>query len=103
VDPTALAALPSGATAGVMMRYDHFMKRTTVMLPDDVEARLRREARRRGVSIAQIVREAVERGFPAPESGRPLAFFAVGEGGPADASERVDEYVQRAVRRRRRS
>jgi hypothetical protein len=84
------------------MRYAYLMKRTTVMLDDDLEARLRHEARRRGVSLAQIVREAVERELPAPEPGSPLAFFAVGEGGPADASERVDEYVGRAVRRRRR-
>jgi len=76
------------------------MKRTTVMFPDDVETRLRLEARRRGVPLAQIVREAVEHHLPAPEPGRPLSFFAVGEGGPADASERVDEYVRRAVRHR---
>jgi CopG-like RHH_1 or ribbon-helix-helix domain, RHH_5 len=84
------------------MRYARIMKRTTVMLPDDVEERLRREARRRGVPLAQVVREAVERHLPAPEPGRRLSFFAVGEGGPADASERVDEYVRRAVRRRAR-
>jgi hypothetical protein len=77
------------------------MKRTTVMLPDDLEARLRHEARRRGVPLAEVVREAVERHLPAPERGQPLSFFAIGEGGPADASERVDEYVGRAVRRRR--
>jgi hypothetical protein len=78
------------------------MKRTTVMLPDDVLARLRHESRRRGISVAEIVREAVERHVPAPEAGRPLSFFAVGEGGPVDASERVDEYVAAAVRRRSR-
>ena len=72
------------------------------MLPDEVEGRLRLEARRRGVPLAQIVREAVERHLPAPEAGRPLSFFAIGEGGPADASERVDDYVGRAVRRRHR-
>jgi hypothetical protein len=77
------------------------MKRTTIMLPEELEARLRHEARRRGVSIAQVVREAVERELPAPEAGRPLAFFAVGNGGPANASERVDEYVGRAITRRR--
>jgi len=76
------------------------MKRTTVMFPDEVEARLRLEARRRGVPIAEVVREAVERHLPAPEPGQPLSFFAIGEGGPPDASERVDEYVRRAVRRR---
>lgn len=78
------------------------MKRTTVMLPDAVEARLRLEARRRGIPIAEVVREAVERHLPVPEPGRTLQFFAVGAGGPPDASERVDEYVGRAVRRRRR-
>jgi hypothetical protein len=77
------------------------MKRTTIMFPDDVDLRLRLEARRRGVPIAEVVREAVERHLPAAEPGRPLLFFGVGEGGPADASERVDEYVRRAVRRRR--
>jgi hypothetical protein len=70
------------------------------MLPDDVEARLRHEARRRGVPLAAVVREAVERHLPAPEQGRRLAFFAIGEG-PEDASERVDDYVREAIRRRR--
>ncbi|MEW6583650.1 MAG: ribbon-helix-helix protein, CopG family [Actinomycetota bacterium] len=79
------------------------MRRTTVMLPDDLDARLRLEARRRGVPVAEVVREAVERHLPAAAApGEPLSFFAVGEGGPADASERVDEHVHRAVRRRRR-
>lgn len=72
------------------------------MLPDEVDGRLRLEARRRGVPIAEIVREAVERHLPSPAPGRPLSFFGVGEGGPADASERVDEYVRRAARRRHR-
>jgi Ribbon-helix-helix protein, copG family len=85
----------------LVMRYAYLMKRTTVMFPEDVDARLRREARRRGVPVAEVVREAVERHLPAPEPGLPLSFFGVGEGGPADASERVDEYVTRAVRRRR--
>ncbi len=71
------------------------------MLPDELETRLRLEARRRDVSIAEIVREAVELHLPAPEAGQPLSFFAIGEGGPKDASERVDEYVARAVRRQR--
>ncbi len=85
------------------MRYACLMKRTTIMLPDDIEARLRLEARRRGVPIAQVVREAVARELAEPEPGRPLGFFGVGEGGPADASERVDEYVTRALRKQRRT
>ena len=76
------------------------MKRTTIMLPDDVDARLRLEARRRGQSIAQVAREAIERELPAPADGR-LGFFAVGDGSPRDASERVDELVADGIRRRR--
>ncbi len=73
------------------------------MLSDDVDARLRLEAKRRGVPVSQIVRDAVERHLPAPEPGRRLVFFAVGEGDPSNASERVDEVVRRGVRRRNRT
>ncbi|HZT44608.1 MAG TPA: ribbon-helix-helix domain-containing protein [Gaiellaceae bacterium] len=79
------------------------MKRTSVMFTDDVDARLRLEARRRGIPVAELVREAVERHLPRPAKNRRLAFFGVGEGGPADASERVDEYVRKAIRGRPRA
>jgi hypothetical protein len=70
------------------------------MLPDDVDARLRREAKRRGVSIADVAREAIDRHLaPPPPDGR-LSFFAVGDGSPPDASERVDELVAEAILRR---
>jgi hypothetical protein len=59
----------------------------------------RLEARRRGVSVAQVVREAIERELPPQAEGR-LSFFAVGDGSPRDASERVDELVGRGVNRR---
>jgi hypothetical protein len=71
------------------------------MLPDEVDARLRFEARRRGVSVAEVAREALEKHLgPTP---RDLGFFAVGEGSPRDASERVDEFVGKAIKRRTRS
>jgi len=70
------------------------------MLPDDLDARLRLEARRRGVSVAQVAREAIERALP-PQSDGHLSFFAVGDGSLSDASERVDELVAESVRRRR--
>jgi plasmid stability protein len=76
------------------------MKRTTIMLPDELDARIRLEARRRGVSIADVAREAIEQHVGAgPEAG-PLSFFAIGEGKPADVSERVDEFVGGAIARR---
>lgn len=70
------------------------------MLPDELDVRLRLEAKRRSLSIADIAREAIDEHVPParPEGG--LSFFAIGEGGPADASERVDEIVGDAIARR---
>lgn len=73
------------------------MKRTTIMLPDELDASLRLEAQRRGTTIADVVREAVA-GYFATALPRPLSFIAIGEG-DVDASERVDELVGDAVRR----
>jgi hypothetical protein len=83
------------------MRYAICVKRTTVMLPDDLDARLRFEARRRGVSIADLVREALDARFGKPAGGRELSFVAIGEGDGDNVSERVDEFVSRAVQRRK--
>jgi hypothetical protein len=76
------------------------VKRTTIMLPDDLDARLRREARRRGVSIADVARHAIEEQLPEPTPDGALSFFAIGPGGPADASRRVEDFVGPAVGRR---
>ena len=73
------------------------MKRTTVMLPDDLAARLRYEAKRRGESTAALVREAVEQYLPRDTGRRTLSFFALGKSGIADGSERVDEIVGDAI------
>jgi hypothetical protein len=70
------------------------------MLPDDLDARLRLEARRRGSSIADVAREAIDRQLPQPSADGHLSFFSIGEGSPADVSERVDEFVAQAVSRR---
>jgi plasmid stability protein len=70
------------------------------MLTDELDARLRFEARRRGVSIADVVREALDARFS--QSGRRvLSFAAVGEGDKDNVSERVDEFVSRAIQRRK--
>ena len=80
-----------------LLRYVVCVKRTTIMLPDALDARLRHEARRRGASIADVARKAIDAQLPNPADGGRLSFFAIGEGGPEDASERVDHFVGRAV------
>lgn len=72
-----------------------------MMLSDELDARIRLEARRRGSSIADIAREAIDQHVPSLEPAGRLGFFAIGEGGPIDASERVEELVGKAIARRR--
>ncbi len=69
------------------------MVRTSVLLDDALAARLRFEARRRNVSVAEVVREAVEAHLPARKPGEPLAFFAIGDADEERVSERVDELL----------
>lgn len=70
------------------------------MLPDELDLRLRIEAKRRSLSIADVAREAIDRHVgPARPEGR-LSFFAIGDGGSPEASERVDELVGEAIGRR---
>ena len=76
----------------LLVRYGRFMKRTTIMFPDDADARLVGEARRRGVPIAEVVRDAVEHHLPPSAPGRHLPFFAIGDG-PVDGGRRIDEIV----------
>lgn len=72
-----------------------------IIVPDDLDAQLRFEASRRGISIAEVARQALE-AYLKPQLGRGrLSFFAVADGEPDDVSERVDEYVAKAIKRRR--
>ncbi|MFN2568557.1 MAG: CopG family transcriptional regulator [Candidatus Dormibacteria bacterium] len=76
------------------------MKRTTIILPDDLALRLRLEAGRRGASIAEIAREAIESKLGASGAGNRLGFIGVGDGDGEDDSERIDELVRGAIGRR---
>jgi Ribbon-helix-helix protein, copG family len=75
--------------------------RITITLADDVDTRLRLEARRRGSSIAAVVRSAIDRHLSRPSAAGRLSCFAIGEGSPADASVRVEGFVAQAIGRRR--
>lgn len=66
------------------------MQKTTVYLPDDVKRALERTAAHRGVSEAEVVRQAV-RAEVAADRPRPRAgLFA----GSAPIAERADELLE---------
>ena len=70
-----------------------YMQRTTVKLPDDLDARLRHEAQRRGVTVSEITREAIERFLGAPRGRRKMLAAGSGASGRSDISERIEELV----------
>lgn len=69
------------------------MKRTTVKLPDDLDARLRHEAARRKITIAELTREAIEAHLGGRGRRRLLAAGA-GRSGRSDVSERIEEILR---------
>lgn len=80
------------------------MIRTQVSLRGEQMEALRRLAHERGVSIAALVRDAVDRLLTtsrSPAEGRAAALAIVGafESGEPDISERHDEYLDEAFGR----
>jgi predicted transcriptional regulator len=68
------------------------MKRTTVKLPDDLDARLRHEADRRGVTLSELTREAIESHLGHRGRRRLLAAGA-GRSGRGDVAARIEEIL----------
>jgi hypothetical protein len=70
------------------------MRRTTLSLPDELVAALKREARRRDTSVSEVAREALIDHFGLADTGpRTLPFVALGRSGYHDTSERIDEIL----------
>jgi hypothetical protein len=67
------------------------MKRTTVKLPEVIDARLRQEAERRGITVSELTREAIEQHLGG--SGRRLRAAGSGNSGRDDISERIEEIL----------
>ena len=70
-----------------------YMQRTTVRLPDELDARLRHEAQRRGVTVSELTREAIETLLEAPRDRRRLLAAGAGASGRRDISERIEEII----------
>ena len=71
----------------------HTMRRTTVKLPDDVDAHLRHEAKRRGTTVSALTREAIE-SFLGMGQRRTLRAAGAGRSGQDDISERIEEILR---------
>jgi hypothetical protein len=76
-----------------------YMRRTTVKIPESLDARLRHEAQRRGVTISDISREALEAYLVGPPGRRRLGAANAGRSGLTDVSERIEEILAAEVRR----
>lgn len=70
-----------------------YVKRTTVKLPDDLDARLRHEAERRGVTVSELTREAIEVHLGAGRRRRKLLATGAGASGSTDISECIEELL----------
>lgn len=87
---------PGEQTSG-MLTYP--MKRTTVKLSDELDARLRHEAQRRGTTVSELTREAIEAHLGGVRGRRWLMAAGAGRSGRADVSERIEEILRAEVGR----
>lgn len=73
------------------------MKRTTVKLPDELDARLRYEAARRGSTVSEVTREAIESHLGG--SRRQLIAAKAGRSGRRDTARKIEQILRREARR----
>lgn len=73
------------------------MRRTTVKLPDDLDARLRHEAERRETTVSNLTREAIEVYLGGNRTRRRLLAAGAGASGHADISERIEQILSAEV------
>jgi predicted DNA-binding protein len=70
----------------------HTVKRTTIKLPDDLDLKLRLEAKRRGSTISEVTREAITEHLGG--SRRRLLAAKAARSGRSDVSERIEEILR---------
>jgi predicted transcriptional regulator len=68
------------------------VRRTTIKLPDDLDDRLRFEARRRGITISELTREAIAAHLGAPPR-RHLRAAGAGRGDGSSVAGRIDDLL----------
>lgn len=77
------------------------MKRTTVKLPDELDARLRKEAELRGTTLSDLVRRAIEEHLGVrPRQTHRLSFTGIFASGHTDTAERDEEILAEIYEKR---
>jgi hypothetical protein len=74
------------------------MRRTTIKLPDELDTRLRHEAERRGMTMSDLTREAIERHLVGRPGRRHLG--APGHSGHSTISRRIEEILRSELAKR---
>lgn len=69
------------------------MRRTTIKIPDGLDDRLRFEARRRGMTISELTREAIAAHLGASPRRR-LRAAGAGSGDGSSVADRIDELLR---------
>ena len=77
------------------------MRRTTILLGDDLADQLDYERRRRNQSTAAIVREALTAYLTGGSSPKQLGFIGLGHSGHRDTSARIEEILTEEWARRK--
>ena len=74
------------------------MRRTTVKLSDELDARLRHEAQRREMTVSELTREAIEAHLGGAAKGRRRLLAAgAGRSGRSDVSEQIERILRAEV------
>jgi len=73
------------------------MRRITVKLPDDLDAKLRHQTARRGSTIGEVTREAIEAHIGGVK-GRRLIAAKAGRSGSHDTARRIETIIRQRSR-----
>jgi hypothetical protein len=73
------------------------MKRTTVKLPEDLDAQLRAEAERRNTTVSALTRQAIDAFLNGGPRDARFPFIGMFRSGGANMGSRVDEILENEV------
>jgi hypothetical protein len=77
------------------------MKRITLVIPDDLNALIQQERRRRDVSAATVIRDALEAYLGGSDQPREIPWAGVGRSGRSDIAARAEEILEQDWQRLR--